>query len=134
MNFACQSLISHISYLTSITGLSSKSRYLLTLTYLFRPGRIECSTLLAQVAKISQGLIPPSFLISSAKVQDILMKSKCKGELSVSCCQLSEISYPLSVASCLFNVVYILQVTDNRQQVTQLTSCFRTGEAALKTG
>jgi len=54
-------IVSQTQFLTSITGLSSKSRYSLTLTYLFRLGRIERSTLLAQVAKTSQGLIPPSF-------------------------------------------------------------------------
>lgn len=37
---------------------------------------IECSTLFAQVAKTSQGLIPPSFSISSAKMQHSLVKSK----------------------------------------------------------
>ena len=65
---------------------------------------IECSTLLAQVAKTSQGLIPPSFWISSAKVQDNLMKCKCKGVLSV-------ISYQLSV----IRFGYVSQTTVNRQ-------------------
>ena len=38
--------------------------------------RVDFSTLLAQVAKTSQGLIPPSFSISSAKVRNKFVKCK----------------------------------------------------------
>jgi hypothetical protein len=50
----------------------------MTFTYLFpeKISGIERSTLLAQVAKTSQGLIPPSFLISIAKVQRFLLENK----------------------------------------------------------